>query len=97
MKRNRFNPGLSSLAFTLAALCGMGSASMPQFTNAASVAHASRAAKAQETAVRRQSPQLLRGSLHKTSGMFAHSYLNQRQRRKFNRQRWAAGDKKAFA
>ncbi len=32
-----------------------------------------------------------------STGLFKHSHLSQRQRRKFNRQRHAAGDKKAFA
>ena len=90
--------GLSSLAFSIAALCGMGgSINQQQITNAATVAHASRAAKAEQTAVAKQAPVNLRGSLYQASTMFAHSSLNQRQRRQFNRQRHAAGDKKAFA
>lgn len=59
--------------------------------------NAAHAAIAAPSRVRRQSPLLLRGNLYRSAGLFKHCDMNQRQRRKFNRQRNAAGIKKAFA
>lgn len=96
MDHRKHHLRLSSLALTVAALCGMNGPASPGPTTHATVV-ASRSARATNAVARRQAPVGIRGSLYNASRMFAHAALNQRQRRQFNRQRHAAGDRKAFA
>lgn len=85
------------MALTLAAFSGFGSSPQVISPGHSATVSASRSAQLSLTKVRQQAPIGLRGSLYRASGISNHFTLNQRQRRKFNRQRFAAGDKKAFA
>lgn len=87
----------TGVGIILAALALGASGSIPSMTSAPASVTASRSASLTASTVKRQAPATLKGSLYRASTMFAHSSLNQRQRRKFNRQRNAGGDRKAFA
>lgn len=95
--RHKHNPLFSMMAFALAASSGLGASPQVITAGHSATVTASRSAQLSLTRVHRQAPIGLRGSLYRASGLFKHSSLNQRQRRKLNRQRFAAGDKKAFA
>lgn len=80
----------------LAALAGLGTpANLPPM-NAAQAA-SSYALRFCNPAYGEQAAAMLRASLRRAGRMFRHFDLNQRQRRKLNRQRHAAGVKRAFA
>lgn len=94
--KSKMNAIMATAMAMAASAHGMPSNTMVLHPPVGTVA-ASKHALRTPTAVRRQNPMLLRGAMWKPNSIQGHFYLNQRQRRKYNRQRHANGIKNAFA